>query len=360
MTVSRPVAPGAAGRAWDMPLHSVSFVVLLLGLLFLASCATVPKTTLQPPDAAGTEYFPLAPGALVYVYADVDAARPLLDHFSLGGVSGSQAADILDRTRYAVAAVYPEAPAKPEGDQNLPAQNVQNVQAAAWGNYPSARAQFAFTFSKDWKKRRSATGKSYWYSDRNGLSVALNAGQAFVSLAAPGLVPGDAAANLKNPLDPFAPSPGTPSPEGFAEFRRGAALALWVENPAVPLNRFLSDMKLPLQIPAEQLLISLLPAVQAGPEPTAASPADPGSAGYEARIRIKTPTATQARGLVTLFSMARLFVTNAAGAGGAAALLPVLFANPPVQEGAFLNIRTATLDAGDIALLFSQFSSFSR
>jgi hypothetical protein len=62
--------------------------------------------------------------------------------------------------------------------------------------------------------------------------------------------------------------------------------------------------------------------------------------------------------------MVRVFTANAQSAeasppGGMAALLPILFANPPVQNGAFLNIRTAPMDAGEIALLFNLFSVYS-
>jgi hypothetical protein len=302
------------------------------------------------PDPLGREYLPLAPGGLVYVFADVDASRPILNRVGFGGINGGQAADILDRTRYAAAAVYPEEPsAGAPGRGSSP-----TVQAAAWGKYPSAGAGFFFAFSKDWKKKKSVTGKSYWYSERDGLSVALSSSQAFAAMG-------------MNP-DPFAPSPGTPSPEGFAEFRRGAALTLWLENPADPLNRFLDGMGLPLQIPAEQLLISLYPVSPDEPkqraEPLAVTPVEIGLASYEARLRIKTPSPSQARALVTIFSMARLFVSNAAGTGGSppagiTALLSILFANPPVQDGTFLNIRTALMDESEIALLFSLFSVYS-
>jgi hypothetical protein len=120
-------------------------------------------------------------------------------------------------------------------------------------------------------------------------------------------------------------------------------------------------MNLPLQIPAEQLFVSLFPV----PPDEEAVSAEDGSASYEAHLRIKTPSPSQARGLVTIFSMARLFASNAAGAGDmaappyVAALLPILFAHPPVQDGAFLNIRTAAMDAEAIALLFSLFSVYS-
>ncbi|GHT65331.1 hypothetical protein FACS1894110_06950 [Spirochaetia bacterium] len=256
------------------------------------------------------------------MFADVDEARPILNRIGLGGISGGQAVEILDRTRYAALAVYPAASGR-------------NVQAVAWGKYPSAGAGFFFTFSKDWKKRKSTTGKSYWYSDQDGLSVALNAGQAFVAMGV-------------NP-DPFAALPGKAGPEGFTQFRQGAALTLWLENPAAPLDRFLNDLNIPLQIPAEQLLIGLYPVLSAESD----------SASYEARLRIKTPSPSQARALVILFSMARLASGAADTERGGAALLPILFAYPPVQDGQFLNIRTAPMDSDEIALLFDLFSVYS-
>ncbi|GHV87550.1 hypothetical protein AGMMS50255_8460 [Spirochaetia bacterium] len=324
--------------------HVPGSAILFAALLFvLGSCATTPRAALLPPDSPEIEYLPLAPGAVVYVFADMDGARPLLNRIGPGGISGGQAAEILDRTRYAAAAMYP-------------AESGQNIQAVAWGNYPSTRAQFAFTFSKDWKKHKSAEGKSYWYSGRNGLSVALSPGQAFVAMGAAG-----GGQNKKNPLDPFASSPGTASPEGFAEFCRGAVLSLWLENPAAPLDRFLSEMNLPLQIPAEQLLVSLHPVPAEEPQQEAA----PGETSYEAHLRIKTPSLSQARAMLTIFSMARLFASSVATASPSVAppsmtaLLPILFANPPVQDGAFLNVRTAPMDSGEIALLFGMFSVYS-
>ncbi|MDR1637438.1 MAG: hypothetical protein LBR93_08870, partial [Treponema sp.] len=164
---------------------------------------------------------------------------------------------------------------------------------------------------------------------------------------------------------PFALPPGTPLPEGFTEFRRDAALAFWLEEPESYLNRFLSAMNLPLQIPAESFMASLHQAQQAARE--TGGDADPGEQLYESRIRIKTPQASQAKGLVTLFSMARFFLSQAAqnpdvqngGASETVALLSLLFANPPSLEGAFLNLRSAPMSGKDIALLFNLFSVYS-
>ncbi|GHV01653.1 hypothetical protein FACS189485_00420 [Spirochaetia bacterium] len=342
------------------PFSAALSAALLAGILFLGSCATAPRVPPLGPDSLGIEYLPLDPGAQVYVFADVDAGRPILNRVSLGGIADGQAAGILDRTQYAVLALYPPAP-------SAGAEVPRTMQAAAWGKYPGAGAGFYFAFSKDWKKKKSVVGKSYWYSAQNGLAVALNSRQAFVAIGEGAAAGQNNAADSKNPLDPFAASPGTPSPEGFTEFRRGAALTLWLENPSAILNRFLDGMNLPLQIPAEELLIGLYPAPSAefaAKLSAGKQTSENGLANYEAILRIKTPSVSQARALVTIFSMARLFAANAAGAGGIAApsmaaLAPILFANPPEQDGAFLNIRTALIDESEIALLFSLFSVYS-
>jgi hypothetical protein len=171
--------------------------------------------------------------------------------------------------------------------------------------------------------------------------VALTASRAVVTGAGPG-----------NQTDPFAPPPGTEVPEGFAEFRRGAVLALWLNDPGPRADRFFEALGLPLRFPAERLFVSLFPHEREG------EGAEKGAL-YEALIRIETPAASQARALFTLINMARLYLPTIEEAG-AAALAAVLFANPPVQDGRNLNLRTAVMDAEEIALLFKLFSLYSN
>jgi hypothetical protein len=306
----------------------------LLALLF-AACAGVPK----PLDIPLENGFPLDAGGRAYAYIDAEKARPILDKISLPGLGQAGATEIFDRTSYAVVGFYP-----PESGKT--------IQLSAWGRYPSSRARFALGASRDWKKLKSENRQNFWYSAQNGASVSLNTGRAFAAVSFP------AGLDAKAP-NPFAVPPGTLLPEGFTEFRQDAALAFWLEEPESYLNTFLSAMNLPLQIPAESFMVSLYPL-----------PAEAGEEGeqlYEPRIRIKTPHASQARGLVTLFSMARFFLAQAAqnpevqnsDASETVALLSLLFANPPSLEGAFLNLRTAPMSGGDIALLFSLFSVYS-
>jgi hypothetical protein len=255
---------------------------------------------------------------------DVAACRPILDCLEIQGMDKSQSREILDRTRSVAAAFYPEG-----GERRF--------QAAAWGTYPGLRGNMALSAGKDWERGRAKNGGGYYYSVRDGLSVALSASRAFVGGAGPG-----------NHSEPFAEAPGTEVPEGFAEFRRGAALAFWADEPGPRADHFFEALGLPLRLPADRLFVSLVPHERDGDA----------AALYEALIRIETPAASQARALFTLINMARLYLSPA-GEGGDAALGAVFFANPPVQDGRNLSIRTGVLDAEEIALLFRLFSIYS-
>jgi hypothetical protein len=304
---------------------------VFLVLLFLVSCGTLPEAAGTAEMSEESEYIPLEAGALLYVLADVQQARPILDIAQIRGLNEKRATQMLDKTRYAAAALYP-----PESGRRF--------QATAWGAYPSFRAGMAFGMSRNWKKHRSAAALPYWYSAKERLSVALNAKQAFVSSSI-----NDA------PLEPFSPSPGVETPEGFAEFRRRAIISCWLERPAAMLRAAFEKMQIPLQLPAERIFVSLFPAA----ERLAADGKTPGeteSPQYEALIRIQLASATQAKALVTLLTLAGGFVSaKTQETDGPASVAALLFANPPVQKGQSLDIRTAALTRGDIALLFSLF-----
>jgi hypothetical protein len=159
---------------------------------------------------------------------------------------------------------------------------------------------------------------------------------------------------LLSDQDPYAEAGGETAPEKLAELREDAILAGWMENAAVPVNRFLSSLGIPIQVPTDRVLFGVF---EAEPE-EAAAPASEGL--YTAVIRVETPSTSQARALAALVSMARMVMGSAKpGAGGLMNLALSLFANPPVPEEQDLIIRTGTLSAGDIALLFDNFSVYS-
>jgi hypothetical protein len=296
------------------------WLIFLVGLFFF-SCATALKT--PDPFQGEAAFLPLEPGASVYLLADVPACRPVLDRLAGRYMDQKQSQEILSRTRTAAAAFYPQG-------------NERRFQAAAWGKYPGFRGNLALAAGKDWKKSRSKTGGGYYHSAREGLSVALTASRAFAAGAGPG-----------NRADPFTEGEGAEIPEGFAEFRRGAALALWSSEPGSPVNNFLAAAGLPLQIPAEQLFVSLFPYEREG-EGAAVKTA----ARYEALVRIRTPAASQARAIFTLINMA---MTTAPGgtAERVPALVDLLFANPPVLDGRDITFKTAAMDAETMTALFT-------
>jgi hypothetical protein len=200
----------------------------------------------------------------------------------------------------------------------------------------------ALSLSREWKKQRSANGAVYWFFPGNRVSLALNTKQAYVSSSL-----------SETPCDPFS-SLGVQVPADFNEFRRDALLSCWLEKPGDTIDKLLEAMELPLRIPAERVYVSLFPfAGNAASEKTAGP-------RYEALLRIEAGSASQARALLTLISMAKIFASNASGSEGPAVLAAVFFANPPVQDGSRLNIKTAPLTEKEIALLFSLFSVYSQ
>ena len=218
---------------------------------------------------------------------------------------------------------------------------------AASGRFPRGRANFSFTFSSAWKKQKSSAGGTYWYSPKD--SVALSMGSKLV---------------LVSDKDPFLPeAPAVSAPAGFSDFRRGLALSGWINNPSEPLNKFIGNLGLPIQIPAEDLFFgaALRPAGRDGAPP---------ELPWELVFKIRAATTREAGAMLTIFSLARLFVRPAAALGGmlsgpGTAMSPqdaaaLLFANAPDQDGSFLVLRTGPLDAKRIALLFDMFSVYSK
>ncbi|MDR2021615.1 MAG: hypothetical protein LBQ14_12710 [Treponema sp.] len=291
-------------------------ILLVPGCIVLAaflSCASGPKA--QAPYIEEDEFAPLAPGGLIYLSIDVPRARPLLEKISLGGLASIQNREALDRTESAAAALYPEG----SGRRFL---------AAARGRYPGSRAGASFAFSRDWKRVRSGAG-FYWRSEKNKLSIAMTNDRVYISDG-----------------PPLIPAPGTKSPGGLEELRRDAVMAGWIDDAATPINLFIQSLALPLQVPAERLLFGIYAAEDEK---------------YSAVLNIATPSASQARALVSIFSMARLFLVNSdIEPGGPAALAFIFFANNPVQEGTNLIIRTGTMDGDGIALLLNMFSLYSN
>ena len=300
---------------------------LIILLVFFASCATAPKAGAVLEDGS-PDFSVLPPGAAICLWADVEQSRPILQAMSFSGFDGKNAGRIIELTDTAVAAFYPESASR-------------RFFVAGWGDYPKLGSGIAMGFSRDWKKKKSETGKRYWFSKSHNLGVAIGSGLAIASDG-----------------DPFGTGlKGDPAPRGYEEFRKPCVLSLWFNDPAVPLTRMLEGMGLPVQIPAEDLFMGVVK----------------GAVNIETNknwilvFRIRTQSASHARSMLSLVSMARLFMqrTPQNEKSGSSSMSPqaaaaMLFANPPDQDVDSLIFKTGPIDERSIALLFSMFSLYSN
>jgi hypothetical protein len=254
-----------------------------------------------------TTVIPVAPGARVYCrVVDVAQARHLLNPLSLGTLSLDQASPILDKTTSAVAAWYAS-------------DAQQRFMAVAHGKYPQVQAQALFTFSSDWSQRSSPNG-SYWYSTSNNIAVSLNANQVLVS--------------DRNPL---AFGSGVRYPQDFESLSNSAILGFWFDR-ADLINEFLASRQVPMQIPAERVLIFLYEAAQQ----------------YTINAHFVAKDEATARGLISLFSVIRPFISNLDKK--VFPLVQELFLKTPTVEGTSVIVQSGPFSAEELVLLFSNVS----
>ncbi|MCL2442480.1 MAG: hypothetical protein FWD13_03345 [Treponema sp.] len=300
--------------------YSMIFVTLLLIILFV-SCQTI--TPMPDVFLEDSQFVPLDTGAAVYIFADVNEARQIIELLPIDELKDKQTKQLLDRTSYITAALFP-----PESGQRF--------QLAAWGNYPSSQADFAFTFDKNWKKQRSATGKNFWHSKANRLSISMTSRQAFV------------AASLNDtPFDPLTALPGAEIPEGYAAFRQGVPLSCWLENPGSMITRMLNDAGLPLDFTVQKLFINIFPLSYTSEHLLS------NQNRYEAVIRFQFGSVSHARNLAFLLSLAGRFVQDDTDL-----IVSILLSNPPVHDGHNVDIKTSVLNETELISLFSVFSIF--
>ena len=269
-------------------------------------------------DPENASVLPLERGALFYIAADVKKMRPIIERLPIEELKDSQTRQMLDRTAYLAAAVFPQ-------------ESGRRFQLAAWGNYPASQADFALSFNKNWKKMRSQAGGSYWYSSASRLSLAVGSRQAFAASSLTG-----------DPFDPLSKE-GIELPEGFADFRRNAGVnspfSCWLENPAILISRMMNDLGLPLGIPVQKLFINLLPTQDEK---------------YETLIRLQFENASYARNMIRIFNMAAGFFPG----NFDVALASLFLANPPVLNGSNVDIRSAVLGEEEIVQLLGLFTVF--
>ena len=277
-------------------------------IIFSISCKSLPQT----PESyleAGT--FPLESGALVYILADVNEARSIIDVLPINELNDKQVVQLLNRTNVAMAAIYPE-------------EKERHFHLAAWGNYPKSGAGMALSFNKDWKKQKSVTKQNYWHSAANKLSVALLSRHVFVVVSL-----------NDSPEDPFIGSAKVP--DGFAEFSRIAPASLWIEKPGPIFQSLLNNAGVPVRVPVNELFVNMF---------------NPAPEQYEAVIRLQFENAIQARGVAAVLNLAGRFTSNDPDL-----MIAMLFiSNPPVQNGRNLDIKTGLINEEKLLQIFKTLS----
>ncbi|MCL1958791.1 MAG: hypothetical protein FWF68_04250 [Spirochaetes bacterium] len=289
--------------------ESIKIIPAVIIFFLFLSCQTAPKVQDMP---EGT--LPLSKGASVYVIANVKQARPIIELLPIEELNSKQTRQMLEKTDSFAAAVFPQTSAR-------------KMQIAANGNYPGLSG-LAFSFNKNWKKQRAESGGIYWYSAESGLSISMNSNQAFVVSSV-----------NKAPVNPVTDVSGVTMPEGFYEFSRGYPVSCWLEDTAPLINRIFSEAEMPVRFPVQYMFINLYPVDSSDLQNQ-----------YEALVRLQFENALQSRGMAAIFNLASGFTLN-----DNSMLASILFANPAVQNGRSLDIRTKRLTEKDITLLLETF-----
>ena len=291
-------------------------LVCIAGLLLLfAACAST--GAVKKDDADGNVFADLPAGALAYVWLDVKPSRSLLDNIlARYRLDTKTIKTFFDRTDTAVAAVYPAAGSRHEGARRF-------LLAGYGKNYPALLSSFSLFFDPGWKKTRSVTGRKYWRSVKNRVSLFMQRDKALVSDA-----------------DPFFSEEGAEVPGNFDFFRDGADVSAWITGPDL-LNNALARMDIPITVPATALFVS----------------ASRYEEDWEVVFRLETPGQAQARGLVSVLTLVR----NALADGyikdpRVAVFAGLLLSEPPSVDGNALILRCPAISEADLAGLIASFS----
>jgi len=291
--------------------YKKSITLFLLLIVFCISCKTMSMPDAMNALRDDASNVPLDTGAEVYLFAHVKEARSIIELLPIDELKDRQARQMLDRTDFVAAAVFP-------------ANSGKRFQITAWGRYPASNAGSALNSNQSWEKLTASKGYTYWYSASNSLSLTLNNKQAF------------AVSTLnRKPAEPLAVLPGKEIPQGFNEFRKRSPLSCWIDNPAPAIIKILSEAGIPIRFPVQKLFFNLFPEGDK----------------FEAIIRLQFENASQARGIAAVLSLAGGFVPKDPNMMIAALLL----ANLPVQSDANVDIKTAALTKEELRVLLNYF-----
>jgi hypothetical protein len=292
----------------------------IVAVLLSASCAVSGG---GKKDAARwrNDFADLPADAPVYVSVDTVRSRTLLDNILVEhGLNGKTVKAFFDKTERAAAALYPRIDGRASPDRAF--------LLACYGHaYPAFLSSLSFFFSRSWKQVRSVTGKKYWHSSKNRISLYMRRDRAYISDA-----------------DPFFAEESTAPPDNFACFSDGARVSVWLRDASL-LNNALARIDIPVMVPATAIFIAAFEIE-----------------GYwQAAFRVETPSETQARGLVILLSM----VSSALSSGRITAvpggeLARLLLSETPSLEGSALTLKSPRMTQAEIARLIALLSIYLK
>jgi hypothetical protein len=161
--------------------------------------------------------------------------RPIIDIVPVNQLKSWQAAQVIDRTELAVAALFTS-------------DTGRFFQIAGFGSYPNLIVNVALAIDRNWKFMFSGNDH-YWYSDTDRLSVSLNSEEVYIVQW------------RRTRVKAMYDEPGVRTPEGFIAFRHRsgepAPLSLWMENQNSIIDRMLNGEGIAINLPIERLYLNL-------------------------------------------------------------------------------------------------------
>jgi hypothetical protein len=294
--------------------NSKSKVIVSLVLVILLFFQSFPAMADNSSYYGGS--IPLDQGAFLYLLTDLKQTRRIIDNLPIRGLASWQAVFVLDSTETAAAGLFNRATGK-------------RFQLVGWGDYPSFTSSIALFLHRNWKWLRAQTG-SYWFSDRDRLSVRIASGQI------------NALAWREARSSPVPVTNRVEIPEGFNEFRRKsgelAPLSLWMENPYTMLDEMFTRERVRVSIPSDKLFLNLYIM---------------GNNLYRAELRLRFSNEAQAWSISNLLTSNNVFPISEYSS----VLGPLFFHEPPFVNDRYLDFQTALLTEEDIALLMRMFVS---
>jgi hypothetical protein len=195
----------------------------------------VPRDEVPEIVVYGEGFIPLDSDAFIYVLTDTRMMRPIIDIVPVNQLKSWQAAQVIDRTEIALAAIF----ANDTG---------RFFQIVGFGSYPMLIINAALAIDRNWRFLFSE-GDRYWYSEKDKLSVSLGSDEVNIV--------GWRRSRVKAAYE----EPGVKTPEGFIAFRHSsgepAPLSLWLENRDSILDRMFNSEGITANLPIERLYLNL-------------------------------------------------------------------------------------------------------